>query len=104
MPEIVAKRNRSRAPTSPGEFLREEILPTTGKSKTEFASLLGVSRQAVYDILNEKQPVTPQMAVRLGKLIGNGPHLWLAMQRNRDLWEAERTVDVSGIKTLKIAS
>lgn len=103
MTEIVAKRNKNRAPTSAGEFLREEILPSLNTSKAEFARLLGVSRQTIYDILNENQPVTPQMAVRLGKLIGNGPYLWLSMQRNKDLWEAEKTVDVSGIKTLKVA-
>ncbi len=99
-----AKRNRSRAPTSPGELLREDVLPALGKSKSELARLLGISRQTFYDILNEKQPVTPQMAVRLGKLLGNGPDLWLAMQAKRDLWEAEKTVDVSRIKTLRLAS
>lgn len=99
-----AKRNRDRAPTSPGELLREEVLPALGKSKSELARLLGISRQTFYDILNEKQPITPRMAVRLGKLLGNGPDLWLAMQAKRDLWEAEKAVDVSRIKTLRLAS
>lgn len=100
---IVAKRNKDRAPTSPGELLREEVLPSLKIGKAEFARLLGISRQTLYDILDEKKPVTPQTAVRLGKLIGNGPALWLNMQRNRDLWEAERTVDVSHIKKLEVA-
>jgi len=100
---IAAKRNKDRAPTSPGELLREEVLPSLEISKAEFARRLGVSRQTLYDILDEKKPVTPQTAVRLGKLIGNGPFIWLSMQRNRDLWEAERTVDVSHIKTLQVA-
>jgi addiction module HigA family antidote len=56
----------------PGELLREEILPALGRSKTEIAKLLGVSRQTLYDILEEKQPVTPTMALRLGKLIRTG--------------------------------
>jgi addiction module HigA family antidote len=43
----------------PGELLREEILPALNRSKTEIARLLGVSRQTLYDILDEKQPVTP---------------------------------------------
>jgi addiction module HigA family antidote len=51
----------------PGELLREEILPALDRSKTEIAKLLGVSRQTLYDILAEKQPVTPAMALRLGK-------------------------------------
>jgi addiction module HigA family antidote len=76
-------------------------LPATQKTKTEIARLLGISRQSLYDILDCKQPITPQMAVRIGKLCGNGPTLWLAMQAKHDLWEAERSVDVSIIPTLE---
>ena len=74
----------------PGEILREDVLPALGKSKTEIAKLLGVSRQTLYDILGEKQPVTPGMALRLGKLLGNGPDLWINLQRAYDLAAAER--------------
>lgn len=87
----------------PGEMLREDILPALGKSKSEIARLLGISRQTLYDILDEKQPVTAAMAVRLGKLCGNGPTLWLNLQRRYDLERAEREVDVSAIPTLEIA-
>jgi addiction module HigA family antidote len=59
----------------PGELLREEILPALERSKTEIARLLGVSRQTLYDVLQERQPVTPVMALQLGKLCGNGPSL-----------------------------
>jgi addiction module HigA family antidote len=103
MRAIIAKRNKSRKPTPPGEFLADEILPATGRSKTEIATLLGISRQSLYDILNCKQPVTPQMAVRLGKLFGNGPRLWVNMQSAHDLWLAEQSVNVSKIPTLKVA-
>ena len=65
----------------PGELLREEILPALDRSKTEIAKLLGVSRQTLYDVLAEKQPVTPGMALRLGKLCGNGPDLRLNLQK-----------------------
>jgi addiction module HigA family antidote len=44
--------------------------------------------------------VTPEVAVRLGKLCGNGPRLWVNMQAAYDLWHAERNVDVSKIPTL----
>src|SRR5579872_1353515 len=74
----------------PGELLREDVLPALGKPKAEIARLLGISRQTLYDILDEKQPVTAQMAVRIGKLCGNGPDLWLNMQRAFDLERAER--------------
>ena len=74
----------------PGEMLREDVLPALGKPKTEIARLLGVSRQTLYDILDEKQPVTPGMALRFGKLLGNGPDLWINLQRAYDLAVAER--------------
>jgi plasmid maintenance system antidote protein VapI len=44
--------------------------------------------------------MSPEVAVRLGKLCGNGPGLWMRMQANHDTWLAERTVDVRGIPTL----
>ena len=65
------------APMHPGELLREEVLPALNREKSEIADLLGVSRQTLYDILKERQQVTPDMALRLGKLCGNGPDLWL---------------------------
>jgi antitoxin HigA-1 len=87
----------------PGELLREDVLPALGRSKTEIAGLLGISRQTLHDIMTEKQPVTVGMAVRLGKLIGNGPVFWLNLQRAYDLERAEREVDVSAIPTLVAA-
>ena len=77
-------------PIHPGEILREDVLPALARPKTEIARLLGISRQTLYDILNEKQPVTAQMALRLGKLCGNGPAIWLALQSRFDLQVAER--------------
>jgi len=103
MAEYRAKRNPGIDPLHPGELLREDVIPALGKSKTEIARLLGISRQALYDILNEKGPVTAEMAVKIGKLCGNGPALWLNLQRAYDLWRAERRVDVSGIPTLRAA-
>jgi addiction module HigA family antidote len=99
------KPKRGLPPMHPGELLREEILPVLGKSKTEIASLLGISRQTLYDILDERQPVTPAMALRLGKLCGNGPRLWINLQRTCDLWKAEKEIgkDVEKIPTLQVA-
>ena len=81
--------------------MREDILPALRMSKTAVARALGISRQTLYDILNERQPVTAEMAVRFGKLFGNGAAFWINLQRARDLAIAERTVDVSGIPTLQ---
>jgi addiction module HigA family antidote len=85
----------------PGEILREDVIPALGKPKAEIARLLGISRQHLYDILNEKKPITPEVAVRMGKLFGNGPDIWVRMQATHDLWHAKRKIDVSHIQTLK---
>ena len=83
-------RNPSRRPTHPGELLREDVLPALGLSVARAAELLGVSRQTLHRVVAESQSVTPEMAVRLGKFCGNGAAIWLALQQERDLWQAER--------------
>jgi len=103
MTEYPAVRNPNRCPTHPGELLRDDIIPATGKSKTEIASLLGISRQHLHDILEQRKPVSPAVAAKLGKLFGDGPGIWLRMQAAYDAWHAEREVDVSGIPTIKAA-
>ena len=96
---------RGLPPMHPGELLREEILPALERSKTEIAKLLGVSRQALYDVLTERQPVTPVMALRLGKLCGNGPDLWLNLQKRYDLFRAQQAFGdkIKNIPTLEVA-
>ncbi len=92
-------------PMHPGEMLREDILPALGRPKVEIARLLGVSRQTLYDILDEKKPVTVNMALRLGKLCGDGPRIWLAMQQAYDMQIAERELaaEIDKIPTLRAA-
>src|SRR6201988_3945708 len=75
----VTKRNPDRCPTHPGALLREDVIPATGKTKAEIAALLGISRQHLYDILGERKPVSPAVAVRLGKLFGAGAGVWVRM-------------------------
>jgi antitoxin HigA-1 len=71
----------------PGELLREDVLPALRLPVAEAARQLGV-----YKLLDGNSPVTPEMAVRLGKWCGNGPGLRLRMQQAFDLWHAERTL------------
>jgi hypothetical protein len=52
----AAKRARNRCPTHPGALLRDDIIPATGRTKAEIAGLLGISRQHLYDILQERKP------------------------------------------------
>ncbi len=97
----IAKRNPARCPTHPGALLREDVIPATGRSKAEIAQLLRISRQHLYDILRERKPVSPSVAVRLGKLFGDGAAVWVRMQGVYDTWHAEREEDVSKIPTLR---
>ena len=103
MTEYAAKRDSKRCPTHPGELLREDVIPATGKNRSEIAALLGISRQHLYDILNERKPVSPITAVRLGKLFGDGAGVWVRMQSAYDTWQAERAMagKIRRIPTLK---
>ena len=92
-------RNPDRCPTHPGELLREDVIPATGKSKAEIARMLGVSRQHLHDLLAERKPVSREVAVRLAKLFGNAPLVWSRMQWAYDAWHATREVDVSAVPT-----
>jgi len=93
-------RNPDRCPTHPGELLREDAIPETGKSKSESARMPGTSRQYLHDLLAERKPVSPEVAVRLAMLFGNEPLFWIRMQGACDAWHASREVDVSGVQTL----
>jgi antitoxin HigA-1 len=102
MAEYEARRDPNRCPSRPGAVL-DDIIPDLGRPKVEIARLLGISRQMLYDITAERKPVSPTVAAKLGKLLGNGPEIWLRMQAAYDAWHAEREVDVSGIPTIRAA-
>ncbi len=96
----TSKRHANRAPTHPGAILREDVLPALRLSVSETARRLHVSRQTLHDLLAERKGFTPEMALRIGKLAGNGPELWLRMQQDFDLWHAARELadELRGIK------
>jgi addiction module HigA family antidote len=88
---MASIRSKARKPTHPGEILREDVLPELGITQGELAEKLGVSRRTVSEILHARRPVTPDMAIRIGRLCGNGPDIWLRMQAALDLWQLERS-------------
>ena len=61
-------------------------------NRAETARRLYISRQTLHDLLAERKGFTPEMALRVGKLAGNGAGLWLRMQQDFDLWHAERAL------------
>lgn len=96
---------RALPPLHPGALLREDILPSLSISVSSFAAHLRVSRQMLHRILSEEAPVTPAMALRLGKLCGNGPELWLNLQARYDLdrYGRELAEELNEIPTLNAA-
>jgi len=72
--------------------LREDVLPALKLTVTEAAKRLRVTRQQLHRILAEDSGISPEMALRLGKFCGNGPHLWIRMQEAYDLWQAEKRI------------
>ena len=105
MGEYFVKRPLKRSPVHPGEILREDVLPTLGLSVSEAARRLGISRQQLHRVLACTNPITTDMALRIGKFAGNGPSLWLRMQQAYDLWYAENRMkdELSKIETVASA-
>lgn len=93
------------APAHPGAILREDVLPALGLSKAAFARLIGLSRQNLYGILGERLPVSVPTALKLGKVIGNGPELWANLQLAYDLDRARHAMaaEIAALPTLDAA-
>jgi addiction module HigA family antidote len=77
-------------PVHPGEILKEDILPSAGLSVTAAAKALGVSRQMLHDILAERRPLSAVMCLKLSRLLGSSPEVWMRLQATYDLKMAER--------------
>ncbi|GAB3890609.1 HigA family addiction module antitoxin [Larkinella knui] len=91
-------------PAHPGDLIRETIeglREETGQKLTvqEVADGLGTTRKTLSAIINGKQSVTPEMAIRLATAFANTtPEFWLTVQENYDLAQARRKVDVSNVR------
>ncbi len=77
-------------PVHPGRIVKHDCLEALSLSVTAGAKVLGVSRQALNNIVNEKAGISPEMAIRLFKAFGGTPESWLQMQVNYDLAQARR--------------
>lgn len=75
-------------PPHPGRIVRQDCLEPLGLSVTAGANILGVSRQALNNLVNERAGISPEMAIRLAKAFGSSAQTWLQMQSNYDLAQA----------------
>lgn len=79
-------KNQRRRPLAPGE-IAAGLLEELEISHAEFARRLDITRTQATRLLSGQAPLSPDMALRLGRFFGNGPRLWMNLQRNRDLWD-----------------
>ena len=75
-------------PVHPGEILREDVLPELGLSVTKAAEVLGISRQMLHGILNGKRSLSAEMCLKIARLAGGTPELWMRMQAMHDMKKA----------------
>lgn len=72
----------------PGQFLREDVIEYNHLTITEAAKLLGITRIHLSNILNEKTSISPNIAIRISKVFGGTPDIWLKLQLKYDLLHA----------------
>ena len=90
-------------PPHPGRIVRDECLEALGLTVTEAAIGLGVTRQALSDVVNEKAAISVDMAMRLSKAFGSTPETWLGMQMAYDLWQARKRMRSLAVRRFKAA-
>ena len=91
----------------PGKIIRHDCLVPLALTVTAAAKVLGVSRQALNNLLNGKAGVTPEMAIRLEKAFGGNADTWLRIQMNYDLAQAlkgENKIKVARYKPTRAAA
>lgn len=79
---------REEPPPHPGDILRDDILPLLGLSRVKVARALGIGPRKLSSVIAGKTPVTLDLALRLGTVLGHGPRYWLGLQMQHDLWYA----------------
>ena len=87
-------------PPHPGESVRHDCIEPLGLSITEAARALGVTRQALNNLVNGKSGISPDMAIRLDKAFGGGADVWLGLQMDYDLAQAMKHAGAIRVKRL----
>lgn len=87
-------------PPHPGEFIREVYLEPFGISSRQLASSLRVAPSTLSRLLKGDSGVSPEMALRLSKVLGRTPESWLVLQDMYDLWAARNSINLDDIKPM----
>ena len=90
-------------PVHPGDILRDEVLPALGISADEAARRLQISQTELNCILVCVQPISIEMAVKIGTLSGEGPYFWLRLQRDYDRWHEEKADERTASEDVPVA-
>ena len=80
----------TRKPTHPGTVFLEDVMKPLNLSVTKTAQLLGISRKALSEFINEKSSLSPDMALRISIATGTSAESWMNMQQKLTLWLAEQ--------------
>ncbi len=94
---------RNLPPSHPGEILREMFIKEHGLTITEVAIGLGIARVNLSAIVNERAGISPDLAVKLSEAFGNTAQFWINLQKNYELWHAEKKVDRKKIRHFVMA-
>ena len=89
---------RMKNPPHPGEHVLEDCVKPLGLTITKAAEVLGVTRQALNNVVNGKSGISPEMAIRLSKAFGGSPDVWLGMQMQYDLAQAEQNANAVDVR------
>ncbi|WP_297082111.1 HigA family addiction module antitoxin [uncultured Demequina sp.] len=92
---------RMHNPPHPGEIITEIYLAELGMSGRGLAQRLGVAASTLARVTNGSSRVSPEMALRLSKVLGGSAESWLALQDAHDLWTARQTIDLSQVVPLE---
>jgi addiction module HigA family antidote len=90
-------------PPHPGGIIRRQCLEPLGLSLAEAAEGLGVSPRALGDVVDEKAPMSVEMAMRLAKGFGSSPETWLGLQMAYDLWQAREQAKSLRVRRFRVA-
>jgi antitoxin HigA-1 len=78
-----------KSPPHPGGLVKT-LLEELDLSVAEAARALGVTRQQLYNVVNGRSAISPEMAVRLEKAFGGTAEVWLRMQAAHDLTQVRK--------------